>query len=62
MTVYLHRNLNRNQYMFALGIDPTTAVKLLDRIASRRIGKGQFFVQKLGQYWMQINSTSYSGH
>ena len=47
--------LEPKQFIFALRIAPATAVKLLDRIASRRIGKGQFFVQKLGQYWMQIN-------
>ena len=37
LLVYLHRNLNQKQHIFAFQIAPVTAVKLLDSITSSRI-------------------------
>jgi len=37
--VHLYRNLNQKKYIFALGIDPTTAVKLFDNITPNHIRK-----------------------
>jgi hypothetical protein len=47
-SVHLYRNLNQKMYIFALGIDPTTAVKLFDNITPNHIRKGQFLNAKAG--------------
>ncbi len=44
--VRLRQNLDQQQYMFALGVNPTTAVKLFDSIAPSRIRRGQFLRAK----------------
>ena len=56
MIVHLYRNLNQKQYIFVLRIVPTTAVKLFDSISLSRIGEGQFSVQTLVYFWVQINT------
>jgi len=40
--------------MFALGIDPATAVKLFESIALNHIRQGHLLHAKVGQYWIQI--------
>jgi hypothetical protein len=59
--VHLYRNLNQKIYIFALGIDPTTAVKLFDNITPNHIRKGQFLNAKAGSI-LDANQQSSARH
>ena len=58
--MHLYGNLNQKKYIFAIGIDPTTAVKLVDNITPNHIRKDLFLNAKAGSI-LDANQQSVSG-